>query len=50
LCTSSPEETIHLGKLIGAELKPGMVIGLCGELGTGKTRIWDTKSISTGMG
>ena len=48
LCTSCPEETIQLGQLIGAALKPGMVIGLCGELGTGKTHF--VKGLAKGLG
>ena len=39
VCTSSPEETTQLGEFIGGVLKPGNVIGLSGELGTGKTHL-----------
>ena len=48
LCTSSPEETIQLGQFIGEILKPGSVIGLCGELGTGKTHL--AKGLARGLG
>jgi tRNA threonylcarbamoyladenosine biosynthesis protein TsaE len=48
LCTSSPEETIQLGQFIGGVLKPGAVIGLCGELGTGKTHL--VKGLAKGLG
>ena len=48
VCTSGPEETIQLGELIGAALKPGMVIGLSGELGTGKTQL--IKGLAKGLG
>ncbi len=48
LCTSSPEETIQLGQFIGEVLKPGSVIGLCGELGTGKTHL--IKGLARGLG
>lgn len=48
LCTSSPEETIQLGQFIGEILKPGSVIGLCGELGTGKTHL--IKGLARGLG
>jgi tRNA threonylcarbamoyladenosine biosynthesis protein TsaE len=48
VCTSGPEETIQLGELIGAALKPGMVIGLSGELGTGKTHL--IKGLAKGLG
>lgn len=48
LCTSSPEDTIQLGQFIGEILKPGSVIGLCGELGTGKTHL--IKGLAMGLG
>lgn len=48
LCTSSPEETIQLGQFIGEILKAGSVIGLCGELGTGKTHL--IKGLAKGLG
>jgi tRNA threonylcarbamoyladenosine biosynthesis protein TsaE len=48
LYTSSPEETIQLGQFIGENLKRGSVIGLCGELGTGKTHL--TKGLARGLG
>ncbi len=35
--TSSREETVGLGNRIGAAIKPGTVIGLEGQLGSGKT-------------
>lgn len=37
--TSSEQETIRLGATIGKRLKPGDLILLIGELGTGKTRL-----------
>ena len=37
--TNSPEETIELGKKIGAQLKGGEVISLVGNLGAGKTHL-----------
>ncbi|RLB75394.1 MAG: tRNA (adenosine(37)-N6)-threonylcarbamoyltransferase complex ATPase subunit type 1 TsaE [Deltaproteobacteria bacterium] len=46
--TNSPEETIALGKALGMRLKQGDVIGLIGELGTGKT--WFTKGLAVGLG
>jgi tRNA threonylcarbamoyladenosine biosynthesis protein TsaE len=48
LYTSSPEETIQLGQFIGEVLRPGSVIGLCGELGTGKTHL--IKGLARGLG
>jgi tRNA threonylcarbamoyladenosine biosynthesis protein TsaE len=38
LKTSSEYETIRLGEALGARLKPGDVILLIGDLGSGKTR------------
>jgi len=38
LQTKRPSETIKIGKRIGACLKPGDVVALVGELGTGKTQ------------
>lgn len=46
--TSSPEETIQLGEFMGALVKPGTVIGMCGELGTGKTHL--IKGLARGLG
>ncbi len=46
--TSSAEETQRLGQGIGRYLTAGMIIGLCGDLGTGKTCL--VKGIATGLG
>lgn len=46
--THSTEETIALGKEIGAALKAPMLILLTGELGAGKTTL--TKGIASGAG
>jgi len=46
--TSSPEETIQLGQFIVGVLNPGSVVGLCGELGTGKTHL--IKGLARGLG
>ena len=35
--TSSPEETERVGAAVAAELRPGDVVTVAGELGTGKT-------------
>ena len=41
------EETRKLGMAIGAEIRPGDVIGLVGDLGAGKTAL--TRAIAEGM-
>src|SRR5271168_3501481 len=46
--THSAEETIRLGKELGARLKPPVLILLSGELGAGKTTL--TKGIVSGVG
>jgi len=46
--SSSPEETIELGRKIGSQLKGGEVIAVCGPLGSGKTHL--IKGIATGAG
>jgi tRNA threonylcarbamoyladenosine biosynthesis protein TsaE len=35
--STSPEETEHVGAAVAAELRPGEVVTVSGELGTGKT-------------
>lgn len=42
------QETRSIGKKLAAELAPGIVIALTGDLGTGKTAL--TKSIAEGLG
>ena len=46
--TFSAEETMSLGCRIGRLLTPGMILGLCGDLGTGKTCL--VKGIADGLG
>jgi tRNA threonylcarbamoyladenosine biosynthesis protein TsaE len=46
--TVSDGETISLGRRLGEVLKEGDVIGLMGELGSGKT--WFTKGLALGLG
>jgi tRNA threonylcarbamoyladenosine biosynthesis protein TsaE len=48
ITTASESETIQLGNKLGALLKQGDVVGLVGELGSGKT--WLTKGIALGLG
>jgi tRNA threonylcarbamoyladenosine biosynthesis protein TsaE len=44
----SPEETLALGEVWGRSATPGLVIGLSGDLGAGKTQI--TKGVARGLG
>lgn len=46
--TKSPEETVSCGQEIAKLLKPGMVVGLQGDLGAGKTTL--IKGIASGLG
>ena len=46
--TSSAEETVSIGRQLGRFLTPGMVLGLCGDLGAGKTCM--AKGIAAGLG
>lgn len=48
LLSRSEDDTIRLGKLLGALLAPGDLIALAGEPGSGKT--WFTKGIALGVG
>lgn len=44
----SPQQTIEFGQRIGAQLKGGEVLGVCGPLGSGKTHL--IKGIAAGAG
>ncbi len=46
--THSPSETIERGRAIGRSLKPGTVIALIGDLGSGKTTL--VKGLALGLG
>lgn len=48
IVTHSSEETIQLGRDLGAQLKPPVLVLLSGELGAGKTTL--TKGIVSGTG
>jgi tRNA threonylcarbamoyladenosine biosynthesis protein TsaE len=48
LTSSSPEETFFIGKRVAVLLSSGSVIGLNGELGSGKTSL--AKGIAAGLG
>ncbi|HRR40580.1 MAG TPA: tRNA (adenosine(37)-N6)-threonylcarbamoyltransferase complex ATPase subunit type 1 TsaE [Syntrophales bacterium] len=47
LVSKSPDETLRIGKVIGARLGPGDVVALVGELGSGKTVL--TQGIAQGI-
>lgn len=46
--SNSVDETIELGRKLGAQLKGGEVIAVCGQLGSGKTHL--IKGIAAGAG
>ena len=46
--TSSVEETMKIGEMLGRKVSPGMTICLTGDLGTGKTHF--AKGIAEGLG
>ena len=46
--SNSPGETIEFGRKLGSQLKGGEIIGICGQLGSGKTHL--IKGIVTGAG
>ena len=46
--TSSPDETIERGRLFAKSLRPGSVVALEGDLGSGKTTL--IKGIALGLG
>ena len=46
--SNSPVETFELGRRWAAEVRPGWVVGLIGDLGTGKTQL--VKGFAAGLG
>lgn len=48
IITNSAEQTINFGRRLGRHLKSGDVLGLVGELGSGKTTL--VKGIASGLG
>ncbi len=46
--SSAPEETVQMGQELGRLLRPGDVVALCGDLGSGKTVL--TRGIAEGLG
>ena len=47
MLTNSVKQTVSLGQRIASQLKPGAVLGLIGELGSGKTQF--TKGLAKGL-
>ncbi len=48
ITSHSPQETMELGRKIGAQLRGGEVFAICGPLGSGKTHL--IKGIAAGAG
>lgn len=48
IVSNSPDQTIELGRKLGAQLKGGEVLAICGQLGSGKTHL--IKGIAAGAG
>ena len=48
IISNSAQQTIDLGRRIGAVLKGGEIVGICGALGSGKTHL--IKGIAAGAG
>ena len=46
--STSPEQTIALGRAFGERAQPGMVVGLKGDLGAGKTQF--VRGVAAGLG
>ena len=48
IISHSPDETFELGRQLAAELRPGDVLALAGDLGAGKTHF--IKGVAAGLG
>ena len=48
LISGSPDMTLRLGEVLGSLLRPGMVLALAGDLGSGKTCL--TQGLARGAG
>jgi tRNA threonylcarbamoyladenosine biosynthesis protein TsaE len=46
--STSPEQTVALGRAFGERARPGMIIGLKGDLGAGKTQF--VRGVAAGLG
>jgi tRNA threonylcarbamoyladenosine biosynthesis protein TsaE len=44
----SPEETVALGRALGESARPGLIVGLKGDLGAGKTQF--ARGVAAGVG
>ena len=44
----SPEETVALGRALGERAQPGLIVGLKGDLGAGKTQF--VRGVAAGLG
>ena len=46
--SNSPDQTIEFGRKLGTQLQGGEIVGICGQLGSGKTHL--IKGIAAGAG
>lgn len=46
--STSPEQTVALGRAFGEHATPGMIVGLKGDLGAGKTQF--VRGVAAGLG
>src|SRR6476661_253408 len=46
--STSPEQTVALGRAFGEAARPGMIVGLKGDLGAGKTQF--VRGVASGLG
>ena len=46
--SKSPEQTVALGRAFGERAQPGMIVGLKGDLGAGKTQF--VRGVAAGLG
>jgi tRNA threonylcarbamoyladenosine biosynthesis protein TsaE len=46
--STSPEQTVALGRAFGERARPGLIVGLKGDLGAGKTQF--VRGVAAGLG
>ncbi len=46
--STSPEQTVALGRVFGERARPGLIVGLKGDLGAGKTQF--VRGVAAGLG